>query len=841
MNVLRRALPYTLLPLSLIACGLASAPWLRAFPSNVLAVPLFGAALLSVIAPLIVVGIGVRPLWLTALIDLVLGVFYELLATLREPFAFDHLWSGLVHGPSQILSFALPLVSPRELMVAPVALCWLTGAVIGECVARGWQSVLPYLGLLVTFGLAYAGTVRAVTSVDDGRRYDTLLAAALLVTLLLLRAAQAWVVQDESAEMTQPDGMMPLRGLAIGAVLSLVITALAAGLVQSSSFTGQPATPARTPPVDEGRPLTPVAFVAGLRPNNPTAKGTPLFKVTTDRAGSRYIELSSVNFYDGDGWSFDRTFRPSGGVVPADADVTMRPKGPAVSQTYTIGKGAMTTVPWMPYESRVRRVTGVGVNIDPDSGMVVPANMLHTGEQYTVRSQVPSQTFDDLTRSAQIGTSALAGDLGLAGDLQAPLATLVQSLATETGTSTSDPVAFLQAVAKQFRTKSALAGAPVSPSASGSVPGGRFLQPVAVKPTHKASHKPSHKPSRKPSSHPPTSHSASPSSPASSSASRSPHTGGTTFADVLASIRADHSATPEQYATLMALIARKLLVPVRVVTGFRLPAAQDGSALPAGTYTVTTAEAWTWVEIPIRDQGWVVLDPSPGTYAGRPPTPPAGTTPSSTPSSSPAPSAALTNGNEGNAPAPKSPITHHHSITTTSLVVLIAVVLAAMIVLVLLGMLLRKWTRVRRRRRPGDPRRRLLGAWHESLDFLVEAGLPEPRSMTSAEVAAATNERFGGEPAAQVRYIGDAANLAIFSPTSWVGPAEADAAWRAQAVLARTVRRRLDWRRRIGTRFRYHRNRRPTPLIAPASWTAAARARAAAGRGGKHTHRRVRT
>src|SRR4051794_23363338 len=135
---MRRLVPYTLLPLSLIACALASSPWLRAFPSAVLAVPLFGAAVLSVLAPVIVVGIGVRRLWLTALVDFVLFVFYELLVALREPVGFDTLYRGLLHGPSQILSFALPLVSPRTLLVAPVALCWLSGALIGECVARGW-------------------------------------------------------------------------------------------------------------------------------------------------------------------------------------------------------------------------------------------------------------------------------------------------------------------------------------------------------------------------------------------------------------------------------------------------------------------------------------------------------------------------------------------------------------------------------------------------------------------------------------------------------------------------------------------------------------------------------
>jgi hypothetical protein len=747
----------------------------------------------------------VRRLWITALIDLALCVFYELIATLREPVGFADLWSGLVHGPSQILTFALPLVSPRELMVAPVALCWLTGALIGECIARGWHSVLPYVAMLVTFGLAYGGTARAITSADDGRRYDTLLAGALLLTLLLLRAAQAWVVQDESAEMTQPDGVLPLRGLAIGAVLSLLITAGAAGLVQTSVFTGRPATPARVPPLDQSHPLTPVSFVNGLRPVNPKSDGEPLFRVTTDRASSRYFALATVNFYDGDGWSFDRTFRPSGGVIPADSDPTMRPKTPLVTQTYMIDEGALTTVPWMPYLERAQRVTGTSVNIDPDSGMIVPAHELDPGEQYTVRSRVPGRTFDQIGPTAAIGTSVLTNDTTLDSDVSAPLGTLITALSEETGASSSQPVAFLQAVAADFRAHSALAGGSAANSAS-------------------------NPPSSSPSSSP------SPGSPSPSpSASGSAHTGGTAFADVLASIRSTHAATPEQYATLTALIARKLGVPARVVAGFRVGG--SSGALKPGSYDVTTAEAWTWVEIPIRGQGWVVLDPSPSTYSGQQPKPSSGTTPSATPSSTPAQTAQLTNGNNGNAAAKPSRVPHEKSVQPVSVVALVAIIAGAAVIAVLAVLLARKWVRVHRRRRIGDPRRRLLGAWHESLDFLVEAGLPEVRSMTSTEVAAATAERFGGDPAAQVRFIGNAANVAIFSPTSWVGPDQADAAWRAEAELARSVRRRLDWRRRLGTRLRYHRNRRITVPVGPTSWAAAARARAAAPRGGKHAQR----
>ncbi|HKC27995.1 MAG TPA: hypothetical protein VKB75_08270, partial [Jatrophihabitans sp.] len=515
-RLIRRVVPYTLLPLSLAACVLANAPWLRAFPSGVMAVPLFGAALLSVVVPVIVVGIGVRRLWLSALIDLVLLMFFELIVTLREPAGYGHLWAGLVHGPAQILSFALPLVSPRTLLVAPVALCWISGALIGECVARGWHSVLPYLALIVTFGLSYAGTVRAVASSSDGRRYDTLLAGALLLTLLLLRAAQAWVVQDESAETSQPDGALPLRGLAMGTVVAVAVAAATAGLVQSSAFAGRPTTPARLPEIDQSHPLTPTAFVAGLRPTDPRSPGTPLFSMGIGSATSNYVPIGSVDYYDGDGWSFSRTFRPSGGVIPGDPDPAMHPSGSPVTQQYRILRGAVTSAPWMPFLQRPQRVTGLSVDIDPGSGMIVPTRALRPGDQYTVTSLVAPKTFGQLPKNALLGTSAAQVDTALANDLAGPLGTLVSSLQVETGASSSQPIPFLQAVAREFQTKDSLAGLPPTSSGSPSVSAG-----------------PTERPS---STHPRPSPTPTPTPTPTSTATQTAHTGGTTFADVLASI-----------------------------------------------------------------------------------------------------------------------------------------------------------------------------------------------------------------------------------------------------------------------------------------------------------------
>ena len=769
---IRRAVPYALLPLALVACMLASAPWLRAFPSDVIAVPLFGAAALSVLAPVVTVGVGVRRLWVGALIDVLLFVFYELLVALREPVGFADLYSGIVHGPSQILSFALPLVSPRTLLVAPVALCWLAGAVVGECIARGWQTVLPYVTVLATFGLTYAGTARAITSSTDGRRYDTLLGGVLLLVLLLLRTAQAWVSQNESSDSTQPDGVLPLRGLAVGAAVAVGIAAAAAGAVQASSFAGQPATPARVPPLDQSHPLTPIAFVGELRPTNPRSPGQELFKVSVDRATSNYVALANVDYYDGDSWSFSRTFRPSGGVIPADPDPAMRPPGPPVTQQYTIARGAMTSVPWMPHLDRVEQVTGVSVDIDGTSGMVVPAGAFRSADAYSVVSSVTMRNFMQLGRTALVGTSAAQVDTSLANGLAAPLGALVGSLAQETGTSSDAPIPFLQAVTRDFRAHAGLAGAP-------------------------------------PTSLPSQSRSASPSA----SPTPSAHTGGTTFADVLASIRGSHSGTPEQFATLTALLARRLGVPARVVTGFRVPPAQGETTLAAGTYHVTTADAWTWVEIPVRGLGWVVLDPSPGTYAGQTPSNVAAS-PSVSPSPRPSQNAQLTHSNNGgHAVAPSSRTPHATGMSVGELIGIVLVSLWFALTLVLVVLLARKGLRARRRRRLTDPRHRLLGAWHESLDLLVESGVPDLTYATSAEIVASTRARFGPEPAAEMDFLGTAANVAIFSPAAAVGDAQAEAAWRAQVALSRAVRRRLGWRERLGARLRYNRPRsRRTPI-----------------------------
>jgi hypothetical protein len=310
---------------------------------------------------------------------------------------------------------------------------------------------------------------------------------------------------------------------------------------------------------------------------------------------------------------------------------------------------------------------------------------------------------------------------------------------------------------------------------------------------------------------------------------------------VLASILGDNgrAATPEQYATLVALVARELHVPARVVTGFRIPAHGDATTIAAGSYGVTTGEAWTWVEIPIAGKGWVVLDPSPGSYSGPGPQPTVGAQ-SSQPQTQAATNPVVVSASPTPISVPraaKGVIPHAHSLSALAIT---AIVLGSLFVLAGIALvipLLRKWHRARRRRASGDPRRRLVGAWQESLDVLVEAGLPELANLTSAEIATTTAERFGDEPAEQARSIGDAANTALFSPTSWIAADDADEAWRTHVTLRKNVRRTLGWRDRVNATLRYHRVRRARPQVGPASWAIAAKERATAARTSRGRHR----
>ncbi|MGN6605401.1 MAG: transglutaminase domain-containing protein [Jatrophihabitans sp.] len=772
---LRRIIPWTLLPLAVIATALGGGLWLRTFPADVMAGPLFGAAVISVLLPVAVTALFTTRLWVTTILDLVALVLYQLLVVLRDPSGLHELASGLLHGPSQLLTYALPLVSPRSLLVAPVALTWVCGAIAGECLGRDWRTVVPYVAWLTGFGLSYAGSVRGVTDATTGRRVDTLVGAGLLVVLLVIRAAQTWTEQDAAAAPADAAARLPARGFVSGVTVAVVLAAAAAVAVQASAFHGPPTTPQRSPTVHGDQPVTPLAFIADLR-SDPSSR---LFHVGLQGGATPgYLPIATLDTYDGDTWSFDRVFRPSGGVIPADTDPTLR-GGTQVRLSVSGISPRLDGSRWMPFFTRPDRVIGIAVDVDPASGMIVPAQPLSSGVSYRVDSVVPSRSFTALRPDVLPATSTPPVDRDVPGQIRTELQQIVGSLATETGADRGRAIAFLQAVAADLHDHYSLTP-PVTattPSGSPSVSSG-------------------------------SASSATPSLPAGA------RTGGTSFRDVLESILGTaREGTPEQYATLMALLARQVGVPARIATGFRLG--------PDRT-VVRGQDAWTWVEVPVAGHGWTVLDAAPDTVAGTRPPQSVGveSSSSSSPSSSSAPNATITTANtSGNAVAPPGRVTERHSGAPLSVLTVVLLVIALLALVLVLVLLLRKRWRASRRRRVDDPRASLLGAWHETIDVLVEAGLDEPDAWTNHEIAVAAERRFGARVGARVASLGDSANAAIFAPSTAVTSADAAAVWSEHWLLRTEVQHTLGWRTRLVVATRYHRLDVDPTLVTPASWS----------------------
>ena len=722
---------------------LAAAPWLRSFPATVGLVPLLGAAALSVLLSALTAR---RRLVVAATLSLVGLALFEMLVVLQAPTGFGALRSGLVHGPAQLLSFALPLVSPRALLVDPVVLTWLCGGVAAAALTRRWASTMPLTVLVIAFGLSYAATQRAASpDLADAQLRETLLAVGLLAGVLLLRTLQIRATSSCS-----------VRNLAQGTLAAVLVSAVAALSVQSAVFPKHASQPQRQPAVQTATPLTPVAYVAGLRPTS--GPGAALFDVHTTAATTGYFALANVDYYDGAGWSFNRTFRASGGVVPDDLDMNLR-SGPVISQSYRILAGPLTSSPWLIYQSRPQRVDGVDVNVDADSGMIVPARRLSAGSAYTVRSQETMTTFDRLDAlQASPDTAAAAVDTQLPATLRATLDSVISALAIETGQASSSPIAFLQALQRDFRTHYALVGS---------------------------------------------------STPATTSATA--RAGGTGFSDVLASILGtQRTATPEQYATLTALLARDLGVPARVVSGFRVGPTSGSALLAAGNHVVRADQAWTWTEVAISGVGWVVLDSSPTTF--RTPVQDSASGAAATPTPTPAPTsnALVTTGNGGNAVGQRSRVPHTRATHSRLWLVVLAAVLAGLLIGATGILALRKRIRAGRRRRRGAPAERVAAAWRETIDALYEAGLGishDLDALTSSEIAARTRERFDLQTADFARAIGDAAERAIFQSAVVVREDEAVQAWVTQHEFRRAISGGLTVRGRLTAFVRFHRGR----------------------------------
>jgi hypothetical protein len=778
----RSTLPVTLLVTVLGLAAVASAsvasmPWLRAYQ-------VAGAPLLLVLASALPFGISAlvsRWLRFPAVLSYASSVagLVALLAVSNH-FSFSSAWDGFAHVPAQLLSVTLPLSGDNGLLAAPVALSWLCAAASAELLLRPARPAPSGLAVPVAcFALSFAATTSGppgATVTEGAVLFGTLVVAALARQGLLdaqLTLAQAVHGPETAGRGTAGRGTAGRgtagrtagtlrsaagprphrrgslrRGLTGGALALALAGALAPSVPDLPAFASRPVALARPTQLLARTVVDPVDKLASVRDSGPAAPPRNMLSVEVHQPWNGYVSMATLNTYDGDSWSFSATFRPTGGRVPGTpGDSTPGATGPgarAVTQDYTIEQPL--DMPFLPALDRPVQVSGLAVDADPVTGML--AASVPVPASYTVTSRAPLVTAAELPSASGLepGPSVPGGDstayTALPPGSTTDVAAAVRFATNLAGQPASPSLAFVQALTASLRAQERRA----APSAS---PGG---QPA---PTALA---------------------------------------GTSLAQVINAITVDEAATPEQFATFVAVVARYIGIPVRVVTGFRAPAAAGTSApLPPGRYQLTDRDAWTWDEIPVLGYGWVVVDATPlasTTDISAPPEQVKARVPSK-----PGQATAVPGSSGGHA------IAKHVRVTAAppqgiDWPVLVAAGIPALGILALLiggfgAPAVRRRLRRLARHHSGDPALLATGAWLELIDGLHRLGIDVAASATGTDVVARVAGRFGQDFVRLARDIATLADQALYS-TRWpVDGAQAKLAWESQHRLYRSLRRQV--------------------------------------------------
>ncbi|MGH9055072.1 MAG: DUF4129 domain-containing transglutaminase family protein [Acidimicrobiales bacterium] len=755
-----------------LATFLAATPWLHAYSVSGTLGLLVAASVASTAIAVLCAGVwrqGVPVSYVCSLAGLVALLFA---GAGPHPSA---VWHGLVDGPNWLLTETLPLGGGRAVLAAPVVLTWLCGAITTEVETRVRPSRRGVAGAglavpVVAFVVAYA-----MSAASPGR--NTLDGALLFVTLALVAVGRhllATGARPVGAPATGEPDARPSTwrpGLA-GVVVAVMVTAVLAAVVPAlPTMSQKPASLNRPAPLTTGVVVDPVGAMANLRDGDPRAPAHEVLEVTTNRPSTGYLAMAVLDRYDGAVWSFDTTFQPTGGRVPT---ATSSPgtgstavANQDVVQSYRVSPGL--PVPLLPAMYRPVQVTGTSVVADAATGMLLPARAAGGVLSYAVVSRVPVETLAKLPVADGIGRAAgaplPAGGTVSAADLSLPprtsqvMATALRFLSGVTDSRPSPTVAFLQSAMDALHSRE------------------RRVEPNA-----------------------PTVRVPSGATPTTTPQSRAFATriGGTSLSEVINAVTVNRSATPEQFATFFAMVARYLGVPARLVSGFRLSTGSGGTTVAAGAHQVTNRQAWAWVEIPLAGVGWVVADPTPDAVAGSSAPPPEQVQGSATTlpprQANAVPRSQITGGHAVAKPA-RVTIPRSHPTPIWLIAVLVLIGLLVLAVLAGPGLAAVRRHLRRRVRSAAEPRALAVGAWLELLDGLDRAGYEPARGTTSSEVAEEAGRHFGPDVVAPVRQVGALADRAVFSSRP-PDASEAQGSWSSQRDVRRAIHRGLDRRQR---------------------------------------------
>ncbi len=790
-----------------VATFLAATPWLRAFSVPRTAGLLAIASVAAVSISFLVVRWWRQPPAVSYVLSAAGLVILLLAAAGLHPAG---VWHGLTTGPNQVLTETLPLRGGRTLLAAPLTLTWLCGATSAELISRAstapgakragaadsGQAALGLAVPVVCFVVAYAVSASrpGADKIAAPLLLVTLVGVAMLRRVLVVAATPEASVGPAVEEQGRPSIWRPT--LAWGAVAVVLALVLAMAVPSVPRLSSRPVSLNRAAPIKANVLNDPLDIMAGLRDDNPRSPARTVLRVRTAEASTGYLATVVLDNYDGGTWSFDTTFEPTGGRVPGPNGTAAAAAGlgsSQVRQQFAIVQPL--PVPFLPALDRPVDVTGQQVAVDAATGMLMPERANGDLISYRVASSAPLATLDRVPAADGVGVTS-SGDLALPPYSSTAMATALRFLSTITGRRPAPTVGFLQAVVTGLHAEERRldpGAAPANPPARKATQAARPVPTTAQRKKKTAPARPV------PTTHRKKTQPARPVPTTAAAPMRGNRSSGTSLSVVINAVVNQRSATPEQFATLYAMVARYMGVPARVVSGFRMGPGSSTGPVPAGNYTVTNRQAWTWVEIPVAGMGWVVADPTPNAVVGigSPPPQAVQVTPTIVrPNQANAvPSREIAGGHAVAKPAViRAPRNHQMPWWVLGLVVLGGAAVAA----ALLGPGLAGARRVlrRRARRQDEPAQLAVGAWLELLDGLQQAGMATRSADTAEEVASAAGQVFGPDLTGLVQDVGAVAERAVFSVSGPPDHPEAQQAWATQRTVRRTIHRSLDRRQR---------------------------------------------
>lgn len=270
----------------------------------------------------------------------------------------------------------------------------------------------------------------------------------------------------------------------------------------------------------------------------------------------------------------------------------------------------------------------------------------------------------------------------------------------------------------------------------------------------------------------------------------------------------------EQYAAAMALFAREMGLPARVVMGFVPNLDDDGAA------TVVGADVSAWVEIHFRGHGWVAFDPTPDTSKTpeqdttqneqhaepqllQPPPPPPDPAP---PESEDTSRGRTSEGEEREEEAAGIPAVVWYAAGGVSGLLLL--IFGPMLLVALIRLQRRK-----RRRNAKTPAASVAGGWDEVLDQAVDLKLEPKELATRREAASELVHQFSAQEITSARQqkrvtnatevvtaLAHGADYMIFGPED-PSPENVAAYWQDVAKVNTALRATAKRRQRLRSRY----------------------------------------